>query len=404
MRACLTLFWWGTAIAWAQTLEQRGFLDTALLLYPESAPGDSGRAVGEALLRYEAFWRPAKRWKFSTGFDAQTDTHRQASRDGTFSFLDRTRQRPAVSLRRASVSYQRRRWTVELGKQFVRWGKTDVLTPTDRFAPRDYTNFARTDFLPVLAARATWGGDDDTFELIYSPRFTPSRTPLLNQRWAGPIAEFNALNGTPDYPGGGQFGARWNHTGRRAEFAAAFFEGFNPLPLFDIALTVPDLRLQFTPRYAQMRMAGGDISVPLPGFTLKGEAAYFTSRTPTADEYVLYVVEAERQWGEWIALIGYAGEAVTRRRQLFDFAADRGLTRTIIGTLRYTIDANRSVAAETAVRQNGRGSLLKLEYSQAVGAQWRVTGGYTWIRGATNDFLGQFRDNSFGFLALRYSF
>jgi len=396
--------WLLVAIAPAQTWEQRGFVETPLLLYPAAAPGDSGRAVGEALVRYEAFFRPAKNWKLSAGVDAQTDTHRQTSRDATFSFLDRTRQRQAVSLRRASVSYQRRRWSLELGKQFVRWGKTDILTPTDRFAPRDYTNFARTDFLAVLAARATWGGNNDTLDFLYAPRFTPSRTPLLNQRWAGPIAGFNPLTGTPDYPGGGQVGARWNHTGRRAEFAAAFFEGFNPLPLFQVALTVPELRLQFTPQYAQMRMVGGDLALPLPGFTVKAEAAYFASRTPTADEYLLYVAEAERQWGEWVALVGYAGEAVTRRRQQFDFAADRGLTRTLIGALRYTLDANRSVAAETAIRQNGRGALLRLEYSQALAAPWRLTGGYTWIRGAANDFLGQFRENSFAFLALRYSF
>jgi hypothetical protein len=388
----------------AQMFEQRGFLETPLLAYPRAAPGDSGRFTAEALLRYEVFWRASPQWKLSFGADGQTDTHRQAFRDFTFSWLDRTRQRQAVAIRRASVAYQKKRWTVEVGKQFIRWGKTDVLTPTDRFAPRDYTNFARTDLLAVTAARATWGGDADTVDFAYSPRFTPSRTPLLNQRWAGPIAEFNPVFADPEYPGAGQFGFRWNHAGRRAEFATAFYEGFNPLPIFDVAFTIPEFRLRFAPRHAQMRMIGGDLSVPLPWFTVKTEAAYFASRTQSADEYWLYVVEAERQWGEWIAVIGYAGEAVMRRRQLFDFAADRGLTRTILGTLRYTIDANRSIAAETAVRQNGRGSLLKIEYSQAAGAHWRVTGGYSWIRGAGNDFLGQFRANSFGFLTLRYSF
>jgi hypothetical protein len=44
------------------------------------------------------------------------------------------------------------------------------------------------------------------------------------------------------------------------------------------------------------------------------------------------------------------------------------------------------------------------EYSQAIGQHWRATAGLTVIRGATTDFLGQYRRNSHASLALRYSF
>ena len=43
--------------ACAQNFTQRGFLESGVLVYPETAPGDSGRAVGEALFRYEAFYK-----------------------------------------------------------------------------------------------------------------------------------------------------------------------------------------------------------------------------------------------------------------------------------------------------------------------------------------------------------
>ena len=51
-------------------------------------------------------------------------------------------------------------------------------------------------------------------------------------------------------------------------------------------------------------------------------------------EYVLYVVEAERQTGEWLLDGGYAGEVVTTSVSTlnrFSFAAERGMARSFIG-------------------------------------------------------------------------
>jgi hypothetical protein len=89
---------------------------------------------------------------------------------------------------------------------------------------------------------------------------------------------------------------------------------------------------------------------------------------------------------------------------LLTFAPDRGLTRAIVGRASYTVDVNRSVAFEAAVRQNGDGEYLKVEYSQARGGHWRATLGGALIRGEPDDFIGQYNRNSHVTLALRYSF
>ena len=57
------------------------------------------------------------------------------------------------------------------------------------------------------------------------------------------------------------------------------------------------------------------------------------------------VVEVERQTGEWLLVVGYAGEVVTTSRTSFAFAPDRGVARSIIGRASYTVDP----------RPNGRG-------------------------------------------------
>jgi hypothetical protein len=154
-----------------------------------------------------------------------------------------------------------------------------------------------------------------------------------------------------------------------------------------------------------MLMVGGDFAVPTPWVTIKGELAQFNSNDDRMDDYLLYVLQLERQSGEWFFTGGYAGQAVTERRTAFgEFAPDRGLTKTFLGRAGYTVDANRSIAFEAAARQNGDGTWAKFEYSHAVGQHWRVTGNLTVIRGNGDDFLGQYHRNSHAGVIIRYSF
>ena len=387
----------------AQDFTQRGFFETDFIGYPQTTPNDTGQAIGEALFRYEAFYKLSSDWQFAGGIDARTDTHEQVDRAWELSWDDRTMRRPSFAVRQLNATYAKKKLTVVLGKQFIRWGKADILNPTDRFAPQDYLTVVDTDFLGVTAARATYGGQSNTIDVVWEPLFTPSRIPLLNQRWSNVPEGYQIQQLQPSFPGGSQIGARWNHIGRLVEYSLSFYDGFNNLPLFNFAEPQAFL-VDVTRYYPQMRMYGGDAAIPLKGITVKAEAAYFTSTTKTEDEYALYVVQAERQAGEWFFIGGYAGQVVTLHRSVFDFAPDRGLTSAFLGRAGYTIDTNRSVALETAVRQNGAGVWTKLEYSQTFGAHWRATAGFTLIRGDQSDFLGQYRRNSHAMLALRYSF
>ena len=394
----LGIFLWAAVLATAQDFTQRGFLDTTAILYPQAAANDSGPAVGEALLRYEAFYKLTPELRLAGGIDARADTHRETEREPGLSWWDRERQRPALDVRRLSLAYSRGHLTVEVGKQFIRWGRTDLLTPEDRFAPRDYLNVVDNDFLAVTAARLTYGDQANSIDLVFSPRLTPSRVPLLNQRWSGvppgiPIHEL-----TPELPGGPQFGARWNHIGRIAEGALAFYSGYDHEPL--VRSNLADVQRY----YPQMRMYGGDIAIPLSWVTFQAEAAYYTSASRQNDQYVLYVAQLQRQTGEWFFAAGYAGQTVTEHRGPMGFSFERGLARAFTAHGGYTIDTNRSVSFEGAAKQNGRGVWLQASYTQAFGQHWKVIIGFAWIRGSETDFIGRYHLNSHGILDLRYSF
>ena len=52
----------------------------------------------------------------------------------------------------------------------------------------------------ITALRATYGTQENTIDVVWSPRLTPSRIPLLNQRWANLPPGIPIYELAPDYP------------------------------------------------------------------------------------------------------------------------------------------------------------------------------------------------------------
>jgi hypothetical protein len=387
----------------AQEYTQRGFVETTGIFYPEKAPNDPAQTIGESSFRYEGFFKPSAKWQINGAMDLRTDTHHAVERGVHLSWWDREQQRPLAEVRRLSGVYHNGGLSVEVGKQFVRWGKADLLNPTDRFAPRDYLTVVDNDFLGITAARVLYEKGSETIDVVWSPRLTPSRIPLPDQRWTvpSPIVSSIPVQEVTQYPGGSEAGIRWSHTGN-LEFSGSYYEGFNHLPAFEPRLLRDGI--QVNTFYPKLRMIGADSAVPFRWLTFKAETAYFSSADPRVDNYAEYVLQLERQSGEWSFIGGYAGEVVTQRGELETFAPDRGITKTFLGSAHYTIDANRNLAFETSVRENLAGAWLRAEYSQAFGQHWRGTINFNWIGGEASDFLGQYHRNSHAMLVLRYSF
>jgi hypothetical protein len=398
------------ALARAQTLAPRGFVEGSGVFFPQETPGDSTQRVGSVLARTELFVKAAEWIQFAAGLDLRAHSHDQVDDGWRLDWADRGLRRPRLSVRRLSATLTRGPFSLDAGKQFVRWGKTDIVTPTDRFAPRDFLNVIDNEFLGITAIRAVVQFDADTFEGVWTPRFTPSRIPLIDQRWsaAPPASGVPIAIGDDSLPSGSQAGVRWSHLGRSMEYSVSYFEGFNHLPSLrpDVQLFPPQVRVARL--YPSIRSAGFDMAAPVPWFTVKGEAAYVASSSDSgavdSDDYLLYVVQLERQTGEWLFVGGYAGEVVARSRSAIRFAPDRGLSRAVVLRVSYTFDSNRSAALEGAARQNGRGVYVKGEYSQAHGQHLRTTVAVVGIAGRDDDFLGQYRRNSNAVVAVRYSF
>src|SRR5207248_7958010 len=143
-----------------------------------------------------------------------------------------------------------------------------------------YLNVVDQQILAITAARISYVRRNDTFNLVWQPRFTPGRTPLIDQRWTFVPVAFNQTSlkdKSAVYPGRTSFGARWSHIGAGYEYSLSYYNGFNYLPVFNVKAGSTSSRISFLRAYPALRLYGGDAAVPFSFFTLKAEAAYYTS-------------------------------------------------------------------------------------------------------------------------------
>jgi hypothetical protein len=385
----------------------RGFLESRSVFYPAEAENDPTCFVNENLLRVEGARRLGSNWKLEGGVDAQVDTHQQAQRTLHLSWFDRDVERPAFAVRSLFAEYRRGPFRISAGKQLLRWGVADLFAPTDRIAAHDALNPSGADYLGVWAVRAVADTGPNSLELIYLPRFTPSRAPLLHQRWVvlpEGARHFQLRFKGVQYPGGPQFGARYHAIRSPVEFSLSYFDGFQNLPSLPNRTLYLQRILEYRAVYPRTRSLGGDFTVPWRGVVWKAEAAYSSTPTEYTDNFVTYVVQAERLREKWQLMVGYTGTNVVETRYNTGLSVDRAFSRAFTGRASWTPRPRNTFSGEWFLQQNGKGFIGRWLYSRSLGRSLRLTGGYIRIVGAEDELIGRYEKNSHITLQCRYSF
>jgi hypothetical protein len=429
-----------STVVQAQTFTHRGFAEGRFLAFPQTTVTDGTRAIADGLLREEVFVTPPTwAWlQFAAGLDLRGNSHDQV--ENAIDIGDRSLRRPSVSIRRLSATVNYGRFTADIGKQFIRWARADVINPIDRFAPRNYLNVVDTEFLPVSGVRPSVQIGNETLEAVWTWHLTPSRMPLLDQRWTTlppEAAGISIEDAGSRFPARGQVGARWRHTGGRVEWGLSLFDGFTHHPHVQATPIMPPVvppgpvpdanegdgaseetpddpdasngdavitNIEITRTFPRLRMYAVDTAIPTRWLTFKAEWAYFAPPDHALRSYTLFVLEVERQLGEWLLTGGYAGETNAESAPPLAFDPERAIAPAFVGRASYTVDPRRTIAVEFAARQNGDGQYFKGDYSHAIRQRWRATVTAIVLSGSNDDFLGQFDRNSHLTTALRFSF
>jgi len=160
-----------------------------------------------------------------------------------------------LTLHETYLQYNRSNWEMSLGKQLVRWGKSDQLSPIDSINPQDFRQFITIDLeeraLPSWMLRNRWHGESIGFETIIQPWFKKSKIEYFDSNWAiyrnlreSIIANPSATDDLKDYvrdlrvetdkPGKSldnmSAAARFTWQTEQSDFALSYHYGWETLP------------------------------------------------------------------------------------------------------------------------------------------------------------------------------
>ena len=168
---------------------------------------------------------------------------------------------------------------LRLGRQFIFWGKTDWINPTDNINPWDYQNITSEieDYrLPVTAAKADLYLGDWDLQLVYLPRFSPHKIPIeIPDSLAGLPVAHNPAELPENRLANSEFGLRLSSAVWGVDFSFSYFYGFDKTPIVRIQMLPMLHQFVHTTGYSRQHVFGLDFATTFDKLALKGEGAYF---------------------------------------------------------------------------------------------------------------------------------
>ncbi|RMF56384.1 MAG: hypothetical protein D6748_13640 [Calditrichaeota bacterium] len=173
---------------------------------------------------------------------------------------------------------------LRVGKQFIFWGTTDWINPTDNINPWDYVNIAAEieDYrIPVTAVKIdVYPSGNWIIEGVWIPRFSPHKIPIVVPDSLGP---FPAEAAPPVIPenrlDNSELAVRVLSQLGNLDVSLSYYRGFDKNPS---VLIIPEhdhqflpIRMVFEPNYYPIHIFGGDFVTTYRKLTLKGEGAYY---------------------------------------------------------------------------------------------------------------------------------
>ncbi len=226
------------------------------------------------------------------------------------------------NLHEGYLLYAHKNLSMTIGKQIVRWGKTDQLSPVDNLNPQDLRLFMLPELeerkIPLWMLRLQGFADNWSWEALYIPWFENSDIDYFNSDWSifrHLTEDIKTSNLDPSFKayadrtiiidrdkpannlGNGEFGGRLSATFGQIDFSLSYLYGWENQPTiknFPIGtlqvdgsfsqdnleelpsqpgLIFRDERIAVT--YKRQQVAGLEFETTLGPFGLRGEAAHF---------------------------------------------------------------------------------------------------------------------------------
>jgi hypothetical protein len=191
----------------------------------------------------------------------------------------------------------------EIGKRIYSWGVTDEFNPTDVLDPEDMRWMFTLDKpdrkLGVYSANVTLSYDSFAWQTVVEPVFEPTLVPARASDWLPWELQlfYSLVDAFPDFvefeerrvPAtkiqNASAASRFSGTLGPVDFTAVWFDGFDPLPVYNVDISIDanavlggGKPLRMVERYQRYQAYGGSLAFTLGKFAFRGEGAYYTPR------------------------------------------------------------------------------------------------------------------------------
>ena len=314
-------------------------------------------------------------------------------------------------------------WELRLGRQLVRWGKTDQISPVDNLNPQDLREFFIPDLedrkIPNWMARArVFPGNAGplsaiALEAVFIPFFEENTFDWTGNTWALLGVEDTGLRIEEEDPKGldnSDYGLRAAATVAGWDLAISWLQATEKSP----ALTLnpfhpkgPTLEAE----YGRQNIYGFEFETTLDKFGFRGEAAYYDRQNFNTEDFD----PATSPMSHWIVGLDYIGEAdwyvnvQFSHQHLFEY--DKDILFLERDNFHLTGEINKEfwrgntmLKLRYAANLQDGGSLLTPETILTYFENLELSLGANLFFGPQDSFFGRYRDNDQAFFKAVYHF
>lgn len=235
-----------------------------------------------------------------------------------------------IDLRELYYHISLNKYEFTIGKKRLVWGKGDKIHVVDNINGQDYTDFLNQDYLDrqlgeeMVKLDRYFNGGNDVLELVYTPGFSDHEYATnidgslgnwtINPQWliTNPRAKtvFNSMetkysttqmidslqDNLPDYDNNHQFALRYTKTQRGFDYGFSYYRGYLRKPSYDLSvLNNPNLKQilknstldtvtdSLDPHYDNVDVLGGELASVIKGINTRAEIAYYRTDDTEGD-------------------------------------------------------------------------------------------------------------------------
>jgi len=319
---------------------------------------------------------------------------------------------------------------LRIGKQQIVWGKADGVFITDIVSPLNLTEFLLPDFdeirTGVNAVKFDYYMGNNTFEVIWLPNFTPTEKPGAGSIWyiqpeflITPVFDWSGSEVNPSLENSEMF-VKYSALTSNIDFELMGGYTWDDYPAMHIYKQVdmssgsPVLTgLNITPEHHRLYLGGGSFSTEIKGMVLRGEAAYYNGKYFQTEDPLATGALVQKDYIHWLIGLDYSIGNIKFSTQFIQEAIldydENMLNEEMENTM--TFLARYDMFRETLhlelfsyIGLTNGDALIRPKITYDFDDSFSILLGSNIFIGDENGRFGQYKDNSMGYLKIKYNF